>query len=361
MPVKSSNPDPAAVDRDASAFVQEMKPRRQGKPVVVVLARNKATETTDFLLTHAVIQRSGVAEVHAVAPKRGRVSLYPTLDIELQEDFSDFDRAYPNGADYVIVPAMLYEKEADPEVTAWLAQQARRGARVIGVCAGALVVGSTGILDGRIATTHWYFRKALFEKHPQAIYVPDRRYVVDRGVATTTGITASVPTMLALVEAIGGRARASELADELGVNAWGPRHDSAAFGLSFERAAHYLLAKAAFWRNKRVAVDVTEGGDDIALALAADAWSRTGHFSVQAASPSGPVKLRSGLKLIAGEVSREVPRISLDASLKPLHQLDRTLDDIELRFGTARREWVEMELEYPRRVGPQSGRTAHSL
>jgi len=33
-------------------------------------------------------------------------------------------------------------------------------------------------------------------------WVRDRRYVVDRGVATSTGITASVPLMLALVEAL---------------------------------------------------------------------------------------------------------------------------------------------------------------
>ena len=43
------------------------------------------------------------------------------LTIELQEDFAGFDRAYPEGADYVIVPAMLYEKNADPAVTSWIA------------------------------------------------------------------------------------------------------------------------------------------------------------------------------------------------------------------------------------------------
>lgn len=348
MPARSGTPDASTAEQDAAVFLQQMRPRRAGKPVVVVLARNEATEVTDFLLAHAVLQRSQVADLHAVAPKRGRVSLYPVLDIELQEDLAGFDRAYPEGADYVIVPAMLYEKNEDPAVTSWLAQQAGRGARIVGVCAGALVVASTGILDGRKATTHWYFRKMLFERHPAAIYVPDRRYVVDRGVATTTGITASVPTMLALVEAIGGRERAAELARELGVDAWSATHDSSAFGLDLERATRYLLAKAAFWRDERVAVDVRDGVDDIALALAADAWSRTGHVEVEAASSTGPVRLRSGLTLIAKPASPELRRIRLDASSKPVQQLDRTLDEIEARFGAARREWVEIELEYPR-------------
>ncbi len=72
-----------------------------------------------------------------------------------------FDRAHPQGADYVIVPAM---GDGDvPEVIAW------------------------------------------------------RREQVDRGVATTTGITVSVPATLALVEAIGGREKAQAIAAELGV------------------------------------------------------------------------------------------------------------------------------------------------
>jgi transcriptional regulator GlxA family with amidase domain len=48
--------------------------------------------------------------------------------------------------------------------------------------------------------------------------LPHKRYLIDRDVATTTGITASVPTMLALVEALGGRGKAQALATELGVD-----------------------------------------------------------------------------------------------------------------------------------------------
>lgn len=350
--IASRTAEPGPLDRDEAAFLHAMKPHRPRKPVVVVLARNEATETTDFLLTHSVLQRSGIVELHAIAPKRGRVSLYPVLDVEVQEDFADFDRAYPAGADYVIVPAMQYEKNGDPAVTSWLGKQASLGARIIGVCAGALVAGSAGILDDRRATTHWYFLDKLLERHPRVTYVPNRRYVVDGSVATTTGITASVPTMLALVEAIGGRARAAELANELGVPSWGPEHDSSAFGLTLPRATRYLLAKAAFWRDETAAIDVGDGVDDVALALVADAWSRTGHVAVEAASPSGPVKLRSGLTLLARPVSPGIRRLSLDASRKPVQQLDRTLEEIEAYFGRPRRQWVQMELEYPGVMNP---------
>jgi hypothetical protein len=182
------------------------------------------------------------------------------------------------------------------------------------------------------------------------VYVPHQRYVIDGPVATTTGITASVPTMLALVEAIGGRGKAQTLAAELGVDSWSPAHDSSLFGLNAIRAWNYVLNKAAFWRHERWSVDVRDGLDDIALAVAADAWSRTGRVTVDA-SASGPVTLRSGLVLVARPAAQGTRRLPLAPALKPAQQLDRTLCEIAERFGAARCEWVMMELEYAGATG----------
>ncbi|WP_204272982.1 hypothetical protein, partial [Enterobacter hormaechei] len=67
---------------------------------------------------------------------------------------------------------------------------------------------------------------------PTIRYVPDRRFVVDQGVATTTGITASMPMMLTLIEAIAGREKAEAVAGDLGLDRWDARHDSGAFKFS---------------------------------------------------------------------------------------------------------------------------------
>ena len=97
------------------------------------------------------------------------------------------------------------------------------------MCAGAKIVANTGLLDGKRATTHWYNVKELRTKHPSIRYVPDRRLVVDQGVATTTGISASMPMSLILIEAIAGRAKAEAVGRDLGLAQWDVRHDSAAF------------------------------------------------------------------------------------------------------------------------------------
>jgi putative intracellular protease/amidase len=331
-------------ERQAQVFVDALKPGRKGRPLIAIVALNEGTETTDFLLPYAVLQRAGIADVQPVAPRRGDVRLYPALQVEVAQDLAGFDEAHPSGADYVVVPAMADDN--NPAITAWLRQQAKRGARIIGVCVGALVVGRAGLLDGRRCTTHWFYRGTLLKRHPSAVYVPHQRYVIEGAIATTTGITASIPTMLALVEAIGGREKAQALASELGVDSWTPAHDSSLFGVTAHRAWNYLLNKAAFWRHERWSVDVWDGMDDIALAFAADAWSRTGRVRVDV-SASGPVTLQSGLVLPARPAAEGAPRLPLTPELKPVQQLDQTLHEIAARFGATRSEWVMMELEYP--------------
>lgn len=335
--------DTAVAQRQAQAFIEAIKPRRAGRPVIAIVALNEGTEITDFLLTHAVLQRADIAEVQAVAPRAGRVSLYPALQVEVPQDLAGFDKAHPSGADYVIVPAMSDNNNG--AITAWLKQQSERGATIIGICAGGLVVGNAELLDQRRFTTHWYYRDELIEHHPDAEYVPHQRYVIDDNIATTTGITASVPTMLALIEAIGGRDKAQALAAEFGVDSWTPVHDSSLFGLDFSRGLSFILNKLAFWRDEQWRVDVQNGMDDIALAFTADAWSRTGHITVNAAAP-GPVQLRSGLTLLPEPAADDAPLLPLTAGLTPIQQLERTLCEIGSRFGESRREWVMMELEY---------------
>jgi putative intracellular protease/amidase len=294
-----------------------------------------------------------VADVIVVAARPGTIRLYPSLQVEAEMDFAAFERAHPRGADYVIVPAM--EPADDAGVAQWLRAQSSRGAKVIGVCVGAMVVANAGLLDGRRFVSHWFVRGDVVKRHPSAIFVPHQRYVVDRGVATTTGITASVPAMLALVEAMAGEERARSVAAELGVDSWTPAHDSKRFGLNGARRWGYIADKAAFWRREQRVIDVADGADDIALAFAADGWARTGLVAMQAVSTRTPLRLRSGLALNTQPADSGAPRVPMAAGLKPVQQLDRTLCDIASHFGPRQRDRVEQELEYPARPGQCTG------
>jgi putative intracellular protease/amidase len=197
---------PLIPDEEVRATLAALKPPKRERPVIAIIGVNDATETTDYLMPAGILRRADVADVVLLATGPGAVKLYPALTVQPDATIAAFDARHPEGADYVIVPAMT--RENDPQVLAWIKAQAGKGAIVIGVCVGAKIVANAGLLDGRRATTHWFSLDAMRKEHPAIVYAPDRRIVTDKGVATTTGITASMPFSLTLVEAIaGGRRR----------------------------------------------------------------------------------------------------------------------------------------------------------
>ena len=250
-------------------------------------------------MPYGILRRSDVAEVVLLATQPGPVKLYPALTLEPQATIAQFDAQHPEGADYVIVPAM--SRDDDPAVLEWLQSQAARDATIIGVCAGAKIVGEAQLLDGKRATTHWYFVKELRDKHPAIRYVPDRRLVVDKGVATTTGITASMPIALTLIEAIAGREKAEAVGREIGVGVtqWDARHASAAFQFTRPFALTAIGNTVAFWRREQLGIELTPGIDEVSLALVADAWSRTYRSrAVTFSRTDGAQQTRNGIRIV---------------------------------------------------------------
>lgn len=333
--------------RAAAPFALALRPPPAGgtAPVIAVLALNEGTETTDFLVPHAVLQLAQVGVVEAVAPRAGAVTLMPALQVEVPRSFAAFDSVYPQGADIVVVPAL--HTEDDPAVLAWLQAQAAKGAVVVGICSGARVLGRAGLLEGRRFAGHWYDRSTLLRRHASAVHVPGQRYVADGPVVTTTGVSASLPVSLALVETLAGAERARAVASALGMPSWGPAHRSERFGLSLAHVGTLSVNTLLFWRHERIDIPVMDGVDDVALALAADAWSRTYRSRAEAVNAlASPVHLRSGLVLRAAPPDASATTVLLDSGMHPACALDHSLQMIGQRYGVATRQWVATQLEY---------------
>lgn len=348
LPLPPKAPRPVAVPAAEHArSVAALKPPKRARPVIAVVGINDATETTDYLMPMSILRRSGVADVWALATEPGPVQLYPALKVQPDATTADFDRRFPSGADYVIVPAM--SRDDDPAVLAWIQRQASRGAVIIGVCAGARVVANTGLLDGRGGTTHWYFLKGLRKAHPEVRYVKDRRFVVDGPVATTTGITASLPMSLTLIEAIAGPARAADVGRTLGLADWDAGHDSDAFRFNRRFALTVLGNILQPWRKETLGISLSREQDGVALALAADAWSRTYRSRVESYAPTpAPVRTREGVLIVPDRAGlppagRSLPHRDGPAAVG----LDQTLAAIADRYDGATAEVVAMQLEYP--------------
>ena len=341
-------PQPPLDAAEAEALLAALKPPKRARPVIATVGINDATETTDYLMPYGILRRADVADVVLLATRPGPVTLFPALKVQPHATVAEFDDRHPDGADYVIVPAM--SRDDDPVVMDWLRSQAAKGALIVGVCAGAKVVADAGLLDGKRATTHWYYLKEMLEKHPAVRYVADRRIVVDDGAATTTGISASMPVALTLIEAIAGREKAEAVGREIGVTDWDARHDSRAFQFTRPFATTAIRNGLAFWNREEFGIELSTGVDEVSLALIADAWSRTYRSrAVTFAPDSRPRESRNGIQIVPDEVRSSWPAATRLPAIdqQPAKALDEALDAIRTRYGARTTDFVAMQLEYP--------------
>lgn len=322
----------------------------RSKPIVAVVGENTFTELTDYVIPYGVLFESGVAEVLALATKAGPIQMFPALTIRPQSTVDEFDSRFPEGADYVIVPAV--HRTEDAVLLRWVASQAAKGASIVGVCDGVWVVANAGLLKGRRAVGHWYSFGDLEKKFPETTWVRDRRYVADGKIVTTTGVTASIPVSLALVEAIGGHERAVSVARVMGVKDWSAAHRSSDFKL---QARHMLTAAinwVSFWSHEDVGIPISNGTNEVALALTADAYSRTYRSSaVSVSSSAEEVRTHGGLlivpdRLTGGPTNPYHLLKPLDGK-KPVAVLDAALQDIGHRYGRTTSAFVALQMEYP--------------
>ncbi len=341
---------PPIATEEADATIAALKPPKRQRPLIAIVGINDATETTDYLMPYGVLRRADVADVVMLATKPGPVTLFPALRVEPEATVADFDTQHPDGADYVIVPAM--SRDDDPTALQWIRSQSEKGAIIVGVCAGAKVVGNTGLLDGKRATTHWYYLKELRDKHAAIRYVPDRRLVVDRGVASTTGITASMTMSLTLIETIVGRDKADAVGRDLGLTTWDARHNSGAFRFTRPFALTAIRNTIAFWNREQFGIELKPGVDEVSLALVADAWSRTYRSRAITFAPAAVgLHTRNGIRIVPDQVATSWPAEHLLAPIAdqpPAAALDQALHDIETRYGMQTANFVAMQLEYPR-------------
>ena len=354
-PTQSQADGKRAIEANQAPLPQYTARSNRPRAVVAVLGYNPATEVTDYVVPYGILAESGVAEVVAVATGEGPIQMSPALRFQAQATTRQFDARFPHGADYVIVPN-VYEGEKDAAVLDWVRLQAARGATIVGICDGVPVLANAGLLKGRRATAHWRTIDGLERKHHATQWLRNTRYVADGNVITTSGVSASIPISVALVEAIGGRAAAENVARFLGVKDWSPAHNSEQFKLDAGSLFTVLTNKAMFWRHETLGLVVAPGADEISVALIADAYARTRRSSAFSVGRSAePIVTRRGLLLIpdrvAGGSDQPNKMLPLFETLPPALTLDRALEGIAASYGEATADFVALTMEYPHKQG----------
>jgi transcriptional regulator GlxA family with amidase domain len=76
----------------------------------------------------------------------------------------------------------------------------RSARRTASVCSGTYLLAAAGLLDGKLATTHWSRSTDFKRRFPKVHLDPDRIFVREGRVWTSAGVTAGIDLALALIE-----------------------------------------------------------------------------------------------------------------------------------------------------------------
>ncbi|WP_079203534.1 GlxA family transcriptional regulator [Pseudomonas sp. CC6-YY-74] len=115
----------------------------------------------------------------------------------------------------IIVPPCLGEQPDALTARPFIASLKRwhdAGAVVGSVCAGVYLLAEAGLLDGRMATTHWSLATHLADSYPSIQVDIDKMIIDDGDIITAGGLMAWTDLGLALVERLLGPTIATETA-----------------------------------------------------------------------------------------------------------------------------------------------------
>jgi transcriptional regulator GlxA family with amidase domain len=150
--------------------------------------------TLDAIGPYEVLRNVPGWEVRTVAPAKGEVrDERGTMAL-----VADHALAEVTSPDIVLVPGGRGNRPllADEELLGWLREVDRATKWTTSVCAGSLLLGAAGLLEGKRATSNWL---ELDELRAYGADPIGGRFVEDGKVITAAGVTAGIDMALHLV------------------------------------------------------------------------------------------------------------------------------------------------------------------
>lgn len=155
-----------------------------------------------FSFANMGLQKQGIIQkaaypVTILAEQPGPVTTMSGMQIIAEKSYQQIDENY----DTLIFPGGLPEQVlANTDLVDLVKLMKPKVRRLVSVCTGAFLLAESGVLDGRIATTHWNWCREFSEKYPRVNLQPDRIFVKDGDILTSGGITSGIDLALAMVE-----------------------------------------------------------------------------------------------------------------------------------------------------------------
>jgi transcriptional regulator GlxA family with amidase domain len=222
------------------------------------------------------------------------------------------------GADLVIVPGIgsASEEELERNLEGHPCRRARdvvvdafaKGAMLAAPCASTFLLAEAGLLDGRRATTTWWFAPLFLHRYPKVELVTEQIVVADWPIATAGAAMAQMDLMLAIVDRFASRGLANACASYLLLDR---RHSQVPFmAISHLSSQDPEVRKAEKWVRNNLARDFTIPELAEAVAMGPRTFARR----VAATCGVSPIQFVQRIRL-------ETARFLLETTRLPLEQI----------------------------------------
>jgi len=174
------------------------KPKLNIKTVGILVYDNFST--MDAMGPYQVLSEMMGTQVFFVSKHKGIIKNSSGIKIQVDRDFSD-----TKNLDILLIPGggtetLLLTK--DTETLDWIKKVDKTTQFTTSVCNGAWILGATGLLKGKNATSHWYNAKEMLAMY--GANFQQKRWVRDGKYWTSAGITAGIDMSLAIVQEVRG-------------------------------------------------------------------------------------------------------------------------------------------------------------
>ncbi|HEY0653706.1 MAG TPA: helix-turn-helix domain-containing protein [Chryseosolibacter sp.] len=106
--------------------------------------------------------------------------------------------------DLIIVPSLGHDYDNivrdNTQLINWIQSQHKKGSEVASICTGAFIVASTGLLDGRVCSTHWNAEAGFRRMFPNIELHTDKLITSAERIYTNGGAYSFLNLILFLVE-----------------------------------------------------------------------------------------------------------------------------------------------------------------
>lgn len=151
----------------------------------------------------------GEVEITIVAETMEPVASYHGFRVAVDKTLAD-------GAEYdlVMIPGgdSAPIRDLNEAINAWIVEASAHAEHVLAVCTGTVLLATTGLLDGRRATTNKKDYTATIPCGPNVDWVPQARWVRDGKFWTSSGVSAGIDMSLAVMAELYGDEAAEYIA-----------------------------------------------------------------------------------------------------------------------------------------------------